>query len=85
MSREREALEKTELEFIFPAHANPSQMLLLSSASLPLYYFSLSAMAICAAKSGSVLFFWLRRAALIRSLERESFRVPVYTWAFVSV
>lgn len=85
MSREDEELEKTELKSIFPAHANTSLTLALSSPPLSLYYFSLSVMTICAAKSGPVLFFGLRGAGLIHSLERESFRVSVYTSDFISV
>lgn len=38
LSREREALEKTELKFIFPAHANTSQMLVLSSHFITFHY-----------------------------------------------
>lgn len=85
LSWELERLEKTKLRFIFLAHVNTSQTLVLSSQSLSLYYFLLSLMTICAAKSGSVLFFWLCGAGLIHRLERESFHDSVYTSTFISM
>lgn len=76
-----EQLEQTELKFIFPA----SQTLVPSSPSLSLYYFSLSVLMIYAARSGSMLFFWLCGAELVHSLERESFHEPVYASVFMLV